>query len=79
MKQSKLNKQKKSKLNNGFAVEGRTKQQRKNNAMRAAINSFEGIVVGDTLKDKYSHMHRQIANDRAEQRRLKEEKLQEEV
>ena len=44
--------------------------------MRNAIESFNGEVIGLTLKEKYQHMHKQIAFRNAEQRRLEEEKAE---
>ena len=76
MRKSKITKQKKDKLNKKLKAEGRTKQQRKNIMMRNAIESFNGEVIGLTLKDKYQHMHKQIAFRNAEQRRLEEEKAE---
>ena len=82
MRKAKLKQDKKSKLNNRLAVEGRTKIQRKNKKMKSAVDNYDGrlgALKGKTFRDQYSHMHRLIANDRAEQRRLEEEKLQEGV
>jgi len=72
MKHSKARKAEKRKLNNEFALKGRTKIQRKNNMMRAALNTFAGEAVGENLQAKYIDMHHQIAEERARIRRIEE-------
>jgi|10_taG_2_1085330.scaffolds.fasta_scaffold28175_2 hypothetical protein len=72
MRKSKAIKQKKHKLNKALSIEGRTKRQRKGIMMKNAINSFDGNVTGETLKEKYQHMHKQIAFDKTEQKRIEE-------
>ena len=75
LRKSKLFKQNKHKLNKRLKVIGRTKQQRKNIKMKNAIDLYNGDVVGNTLKEKYQDMHKQIAFANAEKKRLEEKKL----
>ena len=72
MRKSKAIKQKKHKLNKALSIEGRTKRQRKGIMMKNVINSFDGNVTGETLKEKYQNMHKQIAFAKAEQKRIEE-------
>ena len=72
MRQAKTKANAKSKLNESFAIEGRTKVQRKKKIMKSAINTHDsnlGELKGETVKERYVHMNTLI---NAENARLKE-------
>ena len=72
MRQAKTKANAKSKLNESFAIEGRTKVQRKKKIMKSAINTHDsnlGELKGETVKERYVHMNTLID---AENARLKE-------
>jgi len=72
LRQAKTKANAKSKLNESFAIEGRTKVQRKKKIMKSAINTHDsnlGELKGETVKERYVHMNTLID---AENARLKE-------
>ena len=81
MRQAKTKANAKSKLNESFAIEGRTKVQRKKKIMKSAINTHDsnlGELKGETVKERYVHMNTLIDAENARLEELAEKAKKEE-
>tara|TARA_R100000808_G_C2149135_1_gene157499 strand:- start:2446 stop:2718 length:273 start_codon:yes stop_codon:yes gene_type:complete len=77
MRKAKLIKKEKKKLNDKLAAEGRTKNQRRKKKMKAAVDTYDGrlgALKGETLREKYLHMHRLIGDENTRLKKEAEEK-----
>ena len=78
MRQAKQNKINRRKKNEENKARGRTRQQHNNLIMKKVVFAYDGRLgklVGETLKERYEHLH-ELYNE--ERRRIAEEKKKEE-